>query len=92
MDVCIDIGGSGTKISVKRSSDTELTAPVKFKNKAIFKNKLKAGERFSNAIHEVLKHYVPHKTYSNLHVAISITGDVDHQKNILSLSYQLNRA
>jgi hypothetical protein len=60
---------------------------VKFSNEKLFKSKKEYGRRVSAAIVDVLKRYSLPLSVSI--VAISQTGQIDHDKNMLILSHRL---
>jgi hypothetical protein len=76
VEVCIDVGGSGCKISAKRLSEAQLSPLVKFTNEKLFSSKKEYGKRVSSAIVDVLKRYSLPLCVSI--VAISQSGKIDH--------------
>jgi hypothetical protein len=62
---------------------------VKFSNEKLFSSKKEYGKRVSSAIVDVLKRYSLPLSVSI--VAISQTGNIDHEKNILILSHRLEQ-
>lgn len=87
VEVCIDVGGSGTKISAALESSGDLSPPVLFLNSSLFKEQKRAGEKIVQSIMKVIEHYYP-KSEPSL-VAISMTGTIDHKNNLLIRSDRL---
>lgn len=83
----IDIGGSGTKISIKYG-DHSFSPMKKFENDNLFSQPNAMGTRLAEAINSCIESH--HKGTPILLIGVSITGEVNHNTNILIRSDRLN--
>jgi hypothetical protein len=77
IEVGVDVGGSGTKISVQRVSAEDLTSPIWFSNKTLFSDKRECGQRIAKAILSVAAHHFEHYLIHNIAIGMTIKTTSD---------------